>query len=324
MDLAMSQMIAIAGYIPVSVSSLVPKSTVGVSLYVKFDEQEMRLYCDADAVFENGHLDTLQARGLNTLFISSEERGEYQKYLRDNTANIVSDESISVTARFDSLNNIIRDVLATAFNDHDHDLDSTVDQVRNLAEYTVDLIARDDIMAVDLLEVMHHDYQTFTHSANVSYYCVMLAKALQISDPQTMREIATGALLHDLGKLEIPEAILCKPGKLTDCEFDTIKNHPRTGLLSLSDRSDLSFAQLMMVYQHHERLDGGGYPVGTVGDEIHDWAKLCSVVDVFEALTSNRPYRSGLPISTAFSILERDSGRAFDPEMIQCWKSTIR
>jgi HD-GYP domain-containing protein (c-di-GMP phosphodiesterase class II) len=75
----------------------------------------------------------------------------------------------------------------------------------------------------------------------------------------------------------------------------------------------------MMVYQHHERLDGNGYPVGVVESEIHPWSKICSVVDVYEALTSYRPYRSPMSRKTAFEIMERDIGKAFDPEVLGCW-----
>ena len=80
----------------------------------------------------------------------------------------------------------------------------------------------------------------------------------------------------------------------------------------------------MMVYQHHERLDGKGYPVGNFADELHPWAKLCSVVDVFEALTSQRPYRKPMPRSKALQVLERDCGTAFDPEVLECWKAIIQ
>ena len=128
---------------------------------------------------------------------------------------------------------------------------------------------------------------------------------------------------HDVGKLEIADAILSKPGRLDDAEFEIIREHPRTGFRKLCRREDLNFGQLMMVYQHHERLDGKGYPVGITAEQIHPWAKVCTVVDVFEALTSNRPYRKAMSYSKAFEIMDRDSGLAFDPEMLKCWKSDM-
>ena len=125
------------------------------------------------------------------------------------------------------------------------------------------------------LRCISPDYHTFTHSANVSYYCVMLAKELGITSENELNQIAMGALLHDLGKLEIPASILTKPGKLTDWEFDVIKTHPTVGFRQLCQRQDLNHAQLMMVYQHHERLDGTGYPVRIVKDR-RGIARSCS------------------------------------------------
>ena len=96
------------------------------------------------------------------------------------------------------------------------------------------------------------------------------------------------------------------------------------GFRKICEREDLTFGQLMMVYQHHERLDGGGYPVGVSGDEIHDWARLCTVVDVFEALTSNRSYRAKMTASDSFAIMDRSSGTAFDRSVYECWKATMQ
>ena len=164
---------------------------------------------------------------------------------------------------------------------------------------------------------------TFTHSANVSYYCVFLAKHLGISEREDLDAIASGALVHDLGKLDVPDAILTKPARLSDSEFEIIKRHPLDGFLQLKDRQDVNFGQLMMVYQHHEWMNGKGYPVGVTGKEIHPWGRLCAVVDVFEALTSSRPYRGPMATSRALQIMERESGDHFDEEMFQCWKTII-
>lgn len=315
--------IAHEGYLPVSIATLVPQTALGIPLYVcQASSAAMRLYRGPEVPLGDADLATLLERGLTTLYVREEQHVAYQQYLRDNLVSILADETQSVERRFAVLNTVVRDVLTTAFSSGD--AAETVRQCGQLAQCTVDLICRDDAVEKDLLGVMCHDYHTFTHSANVSYYCVMLAHALQVGDAAVLREISVGALLHDLGKLEIPDRILCKPGRLEEAEYEIVKAHPRTGFLKLCHREDLSLGQLMMVYQHHERLDGTGYPVRITAEEIHPWARLCSVVDVFEALTSNRPYRAGLPTRTALEILQRDSGTAFDTEMLQCWTATIQ
>ncbi|HEY2251493.1 MAG TPA: HD domain-containing phosphohydrolase, partial [Planctomycetaceae bacterium] len=121
----------------------------------------------------------------------------------------------------------------------------------------------------------------------------------------------------------IPDTVLTKPGALSPEDRALVKEHPRTGFLKLSRRTDLSIGQLMMVYQHHERIDGKGYPVGQVGAGIHEWGRMCAVVDVYEALTSNRPYRRALGQEEAFGIMGRDAGQALDKELFTCWTQTI-
>jgi HD-GYP domain-containing protein (c-di-GMP phosphodiesterase class II) len=172
--------------------------------------------------------------------------------------------------------------------------------------------------------VLHHDYHTFTHSANVAYYSVLLAKASGITDYHELQQIATGALLHDIGKLDISETILNKRGRLNDDEWDIIKRHPTTGLRLLSSHDDLNFAQLMMAYQHHERMDGSGYPVGVSENNIHPWAQICAIADIYEAITSHRPYRPGLPKEETIAILERQAGTRLNQGLWQCWKKIIQ
>ncbi len=112
--------------------------------------------------------------------------------------------------------------------------------------------------------------------------------------------------MHDLGKLDIDERILNKPGRLDDNERKIIETHPTLGLNRVAQRDDLSEGEFMMIYQHHERFDGTGYPVGLAGEDTHPWAQICAIVDVFEALTSNRPYRARLSHATALGSLGKE------------------
>ncbi len=227
---------------------------------------------------------------------------------------------MSLAAQVGALNDVVRDVLETQFRTGE--TDQTVSEAARLGAVTANIVCNDQFAASDMFRVLHHDYATFTHSANVAFYAGMLAAELGY-DPHDVELMTTAGLLHDLGKLAIDEKILCKPGRLTDEEFDVIRLHPTVGFEQLNYREDLTEGQLMMVYQHHERLDGKGYPVGVVDSEIHSWAKICSVVDVYEALTSYRPYRSPMPRRKVFEIMERDSGKAFDAEVLACWLKII-
>ena len=293
---------------------------MGVDLFQKDDRaSNWVLYRSGGYPLLEGDLDRLRDNGINRLYIDKSQRNDYQSYLRD-IAEGNSDDAQDHAVRVTAMNTVVLDVLESAFSESD--TEETVSIVQKLGAMTADVVSRDEFAANDLFSVLHHDYATFTHTANVAFYAAMLAAELGL-DKTAIEEITVGGLLHDLGKLDIDKEILCKPGKLDDFEFRLVKRHPTTGFRKLARRKDLSHGQLMMVYQHHERNDGRGYPVGHHADEIHPWAKICAVVDVFEALTSQRPYRSPMPRQKAIDLIERDAGTAFDEEIVRCWKAII-
>ncbi|WP_315852571.1 HD-GYP domain-containing protein [Rubripirellula reticaptiva] len=307
--------------IPISVSTLLPTEVVGLDLFRQETESEhCKLYRAADYPLTLDDLSRLKHRGVTRLFINKASRSVYQSYLRK-VATTSGPDAFPLTARVGALNEVVRDVLESAFKRDD--VTETVNAAEKLGSLATELITQDEFTVSDLFQVLHHDYATFTHSANVAFYSGLLANELGYSK-EDVEKITTGGLLHDLGKLEIGEHILCKPGKLNDDEFRIIRLHPTLGFKKLAHRDDLNEGQLMMAYQHHERLDGKGYPVGCVSDDIHPWAKICAVVDVFEALTSQRPYRTPMTRSKAIALLQRDSGTHFDSEVLACWKSIIQ
>ena len=139
-----------------------------------------------------------------------------------------------------------------------------------------------------------------------------------------LQQIVVGALLHDMGKLEIPDNILAKPGRLDEFEFRQVQLHPGLGLRRLvNEQTQLTYGQLMIVYQHHEKLNGSGYPVGLPSEEIHPWAKICAVVDIFEALTSQRPYRKPMSHATALAMLDKMARTELDEEIVRCWQMLV-
>ncbi|TWT87901.1 HD-GYP domain-containing protein [Neorhodopirellula pilleata] len=307
--------------IAISVSTISPTASIGADLYCRIDNSDRaQLYRGADYPMKPEDLNRLRSRGVHQLFIERESRARYQDYLRE-LAQGGGDESASGEHRAAALNEVVLDVLESSFKKKD--TNDSIDAASQLGAIAANLVTRSDFAAGDLFRVLHHDYATFTHSANVAYYCGILATELGYakSDVET---IIAGGLLHDLGKLEIPDAILCKPGRLDEDEFNAVKRHPKTGFLQLCHREDICEGQLMMVYQHHERLDGNGYPVGITGDEIHPWGKLCAVVDIYEAVTSQRPYRTPMTRQQAIDLLRRESGKALEMEVVECWISIIQ
>lgn len=163
------------------------------------------------------------------------------------------------------------------------------------------------------------DTETQGHSVRVSEYTVVIARRMGVADPE-LTEIRRGALLHDVGKIGISDAVLRKPGKLTPQEWAEMKKHPEIGYRILSGINFLE-KSLPIVIAHQERFDGSGYPRGLKGGEIPLGARIFAVVDTLDAMTSDRPYRSALDYETAREEIVRNSGIQFDPRVVEAFLS---
>ena len=159
------------------------------------------------------------------------------------------------------------------------------------------------------------DPYTVGHSLRVSNFASTVAQEMGLS-PAAVQRIRLGGLLHDVGKIGIPDNILNKPSKLTDEEYHIVMDHPSIGDHIMHQVHRLEKVIPGMI-QHHERLDGSGYPYGLKEDEISTAAKIIAVADVFDALTSDRPYRSAYPVTIAFEVLREEGGTHFDTTCVQ-------
>ena len=168
--------------------------------------------------------------------------------------------------------------------------------------------------------VAKRDSDTDAHNYRVTLYAVALAEKLHWPKGEIAHLIA-GAFLHDVGKIGIPDHILLKPGKLTDEEFEIMKTHALLGLDIVAGNAWMNATPV--IRNHHERFDGSGYPDGLCGMEIPPGARLFAVVDVFDALVSARPYKAPIPFEKALALIENESGRHFDPEIVIAFSGII-
>lgn len=163
---------------------------------------------------------------------------------------------------------------------------------------------------------------TYRHSKGVAHIGQSIARGLRCS-PDVARRVYRAGLLHDIGKLGISNRILDKPGRLSDAEQAEIRLHPRYSMEILSHVT--AFAELApAAAQHHERLDGTGYPWGLRGDQLDLSSRIVAVADVYEALTADRPYREGLSPSKALAVIRRDADTAFDPDVVLALETWVR
>jgi putative nucleotidyltransferase with HDIG domain len=154
---------------------------------------------------------------------------------------------------------------------------------------------------------------------DIAEYSVEIAKKIGLSDTD-IENIRKAALLHDLGKISVPDHILMKPGRLSEDEMDIIKKHPSTGAKIIESVEPLKYAK-EIIKSHQERFDGTGYPEGLKGENIPLCARIIAVADAFGAMTTDRPYRKALSIKEALEELRKYSGTQFDPHLVKIFIS---
>ena len=175
---------------------------------------------------------------------------------------------------------------------------------------------------MSLIHSIHaRDHYTERHSINVSSLAVKTATAMRLSTDQ-IECLKISGMLHDIGKIAIPDSILLKPGRLTNEEYNIIKTHPSTGEDILS-HIKLFDSEKKVIRHHHERWDGKGYPDGISGEDIPLLSRILAVADTFDAITNDRPYRKGLPVDTAINELNRNRNLQFDETVVNAFISTL-
>lgn len=186
----------------------------------------------------------------------------------------------------------------------------------------IDITHDVDKQYIDTIEILRQtveakDPYTRGHSDRVSAYSVLLGKKLALQR-QDLITLKIGGLFHDIGKIGVPDSILLKESKLTDEEYYQIKLHPIIGVQILGN-SDFFYNCLPIILHHHEKFDGSGYPNRLRGHDIPYLARICSIVDTFDAMTSKRSYRNDIPLEKVVEELRRCSGTQFDPRNFICF-----
>ncbi|SDO42155.1 HD-GYP domain-containing protein [Alkalicoccus daliensis] len=222
------------------------------------------------------------------------------KVIRENFQAVSNSLALKKTVDMDSVSESFSDIVTEVLND-----------VMNQKE------------AVSLLaDVVCYDTYIFHHSLNVTIYSLSLGKALGLNQEE-LHKLGLGALLHDIGKMSVSANILNKTEKLTNDEFDEIKKHTTLGFEILRKSHTLSLLTAHCAFQHHERLDGSGYPRQIKDKEIHPFAKIIGIVDVFDAVTSHRVYRPAMLPHEGLELLFSGAGTLFDRQMVDTFSKTV-
>ncbi|MGR3293311.1 MAG: HD-GYP domain-containing protein [Candidatus Scalindua sp.] len=303
-------------YMPISPSALRTDTTVGCDIYMLAKttaDVRFVLYCKADAVFDEAKKSMLVAQRIKSLFIKKDEQKVFFDYLENNFQLIVSDTSIPPDERTKIIHGAASNLVKDLFEDP---RSGSIERTKTFAHNMVDYVLKDTMAAQSLLKIAVHEYNTYTHSVNVAAIGTLFGQDLGLGVTD-LKGLCTGILLHDVGKTRISTAILNKKGKLTKEEFEIIKKHPEYGADVLDDTGTEFKEERIVTLQHHENDDGSGYPYGLKKDEIHPCGKIARIIDVYDALTSNRSYKDALRPFASLLEMRDNMLHCFDPELFK-------
>ena len=260
-------------------------------------------------VLDSNYINKIINYGISSLYIEDEfsENIEVKEVINDELR----------TKAVDSVKNI--------FIQNTNDERKLLENFKAITAMVESIIAKildNNESTLDIVDLKLFDEYTYYHSVNVAVISLAIGIALKLDNEQ-LKHLGIGAILHDFGKVFIDKNILNKNGKLTDNEFGIIKNHSRLGYDFLKEKLSLSSHSHMVILQHHEKWNGNGYPLKLSGNRIHSLARIVSVADVYDALTSDRPYRKAMLPSDGFEMILSENGTSFDPEIVNIFKKKI-
>jgi len=312
----------LTGYVAVQVRTLRSTKIGAVDLFMQYESDERpRLYSKAGGHPDEAQFTELDTAGVENLYVRSADFASFSNHLYDSIDSILQQPLVHSTDKFAALQLAV--AIAVEQRIRLVDCGKFCALAKKVGDDLSAMFSKGDVLPSELFRLARHDFTAFTHVTNVAGYCFILAQRLGISAQGYLRKIATAAMLHDIGKRTIPARILNKTGELTIDERCLLESHTTRGYIELCQDRSFEFGQLMMVYQHHERVDGTGYPVRILKEEIHPWARMLAVVDVFDSMTARRPNRPTATPESVLDHLRQQAGTRFDGEYVECWISAM-
>lgn len=280
----------------ISLRHLRPGMIVGKCIF----SSDGRFLLGNDVVLNASYISRLQSIGIDSVYVKSSFEEELEV-----------PETVSEETRQQSLI-AVKKALKSVQNSEK----INIEEMRTTVKAIVNEVILNSRTLVHLNDIRTHDDYTFSHSVNVCILSTVLGLAMGYSETR-LRELSLGGLLHDLGKMVVPCEILNKPDKLTEDEFVVVKRHSESGFEILRRQHDVPLLASHIAFQHHEKVDGSGYPRGLVKEEIHEYARIVAIADVYDALISDRSYRRGMLPHKAYEILHASANSHFDEEILQ-------
>ncbi|MCK4304113.1 MAG: HD domain-containing protein [Candidatus Eisenbacteria sp.] len=291
-------------YFAISLQNLRIDAITGFDLYIWMPRSEKHvLYRKGDLVFSEDQKARLQRSKVANLYVAAQDRNQYTRYLEGNLTEIIHNPDLPKEEGSDIVYACASRLVEEIFEDPESD--ENMLRAQAMVHNTVDHLLYDQENLTNMLSLMSDDYELYTHSVNVCVIGLALGQTLGLSTPE-LRELGTGLLMHDIGKVQIDRRILDKPEPLTDEEMQIYRTHPERGAAILKQSHRLAHSSLAVILQHHETCAGTGYPYGLEASEIHQYAKIAGLANIFDGLTTDKPARRACASFPALRNIRRE------------------
>jgi HD-GYP domain-containing protein (c-di-GMP phosphodiesterase class II) len=300
--------------IPIEAIQINEKSVV--DLFIKHDNT-LEHFLDKGGMLTRDHIEKFKSFGLSKIFIKGQEAmNVFEEHVCSHTKNILTDPTVPSKVKAATFYVSSIHALKNAF---DNPNPEQIEKIKETLKPMLKNIKENKVLLSDLFSITEYDFNTYTHSVNVGIYATSLAISFYKKDSslgmEEIERLSYGYFLHDIGKSKVPLSIIRKRGKLNKEEWDIIKKHPEWGYAILMDTGHLTDEAAYISMQHHERPDGTGYPLGM--KDLHPCARICTIADIYDALTSIRPYKNAMTPFDALKIIKNEALTEFDQSLLK-------
>lgn len=307
-------------YVPIAMESIEPVIFPDVALYIKTGSNYV-LYKSNGRDFTLRDHERLASNGVEFIFVSKDDMDVINSHMEASAERLLQGDILTPKAKGKMIYQTSINFVDDIFNNPDKstDLERTKRLIENLMRYL-----SDNPDAISSLEsVMSHNYHTFVHSLQVASLTLLMHSEAYTLTHGEMLDVGTGAILHDFGKIFVPQEILNKSGRLSEGEIEILKRHPEEGYVFLQKKAVLSPVSLAIIRLHHERCNGSGYPLGLEGREIPRSAQVTGVADVYCALTTDRNGNKTMAPHIAVQLMRNEMKGAFAPHLLDTLEKLV-
>ena len=300
---------------PINIEFLAKGTGDSFDIFLQSDSENFVKFASTDPKHQDKVLRLLEEGEIDQEFyIREEDLFKYYQYATQSLRSVMSNPNVPLETKTKKVYEVSQGAMKEFFsyNASTKILESS-EEVMDMME---DCLSTADAGFAGISQITSKDYYTHTHSVNVGLYCMTFGTKVGLPKDD-VKQLGLGGMLHDVGKSKIDTTLINKNGKLNDEEFEQMKSHSPMGAELLTGMCCYKDIVINMAGQHHEKFKGGGYPQGLSGDEISMHARICKIMDVYDALTTRRSYKKALTVMDTLTLMTRQMANDFDPKLLQ-------